>query len=578
MEDFDSKIISLIGGGPASLFMMKHIFEAKLHPKSILIFEKNDRLGVGMPYGKNGSSFEHVANVSANELPPLLSDIEDYLKHNPTTEFPDYFSDGKINRDQVIPRLLLGDYLENQFEAYIRKAKSSGIKIKTLKNTAVLDIVRNSDDSYSISIENDGVFDSDIVVICTGHFWPKTYEGKVKGWYDSPYPPSKFAEATNFPVSIKGASLTAVDAIKTVARLNGKFVPAENDQLQYILNEDSKDFSIDLYSLSGFLPALRFHSDDEAFSQDWTMSLDEIYTYKKSHQGFVDLDYVFEKNFQEPLRSKDPEFHEKIQNLSVEEFSEKMLKIRDELDSFELFKAEFTEAEKSIKRHQSVSWKEALNAFSYSMNYPAKHFSAEDMLRLQKSLLPLISVIIAALPQSSYKELIALYNADIIRIVSVDKKSTVEPHPREGAVYKYTDRKDEKQEKFYQLYIDATGQKALQLNDLPFAGLKENEIVSSGYLNFKNAEEAKKLLENGDDKVKAGENGNYYLAVNGLSINDHFQALDKYGKISQNLYIMAVAFISGLNPDYSGLDFCETASEIIVKSIGDGMQTNAIDH
>lgn len=37
------------------------------------------------------------------------------------------------------------------------------------------------------------------------------------------------------------------------------------------------------------------------------------------------------------------------------------------------------------------------------MNYPAKHFSAEDMLRLQKTLMLLIAVVIAFVPQSSAK-------------------------------------------------------------------------------------------------------------------------------------------------------------------------------
>jgi hypothetical protein len=31
--------------------------------------------------------------------------------------------------------------------------------------------------------------------------------------------------------------------------------------------------------------------------------------------------------------------------------------------------------------------------------------------------------------------------------------------------------------------------------------------------------------------------------------------------------MMAVPYIGGFNPDYSGLDFCEAASEVIIKSI-----------
>ena len=71
------------------------------------------------------------------------------------------------------------------------------------------------------------------------------------------------------------------------------------------------------------------------------------------------------------------------------------------------------------------------------MNYPAKHFSAEDMLRLKSALMPLISVIIASLPQSSYREIMALHDAGLIELIQVNKDSTVEPHPESGGIYCY---------------------------------------------------------------------------------------------------------------------------------------------
>jgi hypothetical protein len=95
------------------------------------------------------------------------------------------------------------------------------------------------------------------------------------------YPPSKFSHATNFKVAIRGTSLTAVDAVKTLARVNGKFITNDKGNLTYKLNENSKNFAIDMFSTGGFLPALRFHSEDDAYSSNWSMSLDEIYEYKK---------------------------------------------------------------------------------------------------------------------------------------------------------------------------------------------------------------------------------------------------------------------------------------------------------
>lgn len=57
------------------------------------------------------------------------------------------------------------------------------------------------------------------------------------------------------------------------------------------------------------------------------------------------------------------------------------------------------------------------------------------------------------------------------------------------------------------------------------------------------------------------------MTVSGLAINDYFQSLSPYGVPNSSLYIMAVPLIGGLNPDYSGLDFCDTAGRRIAESL-----------
>lgn len=568
MQSNGFRIITMIGGGPAALLMLKNIVDSDLRPEKVYIFERNERLGVGMPYGKMGSLREHVANVSANELPSFLVSFEDYLHQNPTDDFPDFTTDGKCNSYQVIPRLLLGNYLEFIFKLYINTASRKGIKIITKTNTAVVDVIKDGDGQRYrvIDVEGKGYL-TDRLILCTGHHWPIEHEEKTNGWYDSPYPPAKFQSSSDFPIAIRGTSLTAVDAVKTHARLNGTYETLPDGQLSYKLHKGSENFRIDMFSTGGFLPALRFHSEEEAYSNEWTMSLEDIYDYKSSNNGFVDLDHVFEINFKRPLMHKDQSFYDRIRDLSIEEFVEDMMSIRKELDSFELFKAEYSEAEKSIRRHQSISWKETLSAFSYSMNYPAKHFSAEDMLRLRKTLLPLISIIIASLPQSSYKEIIALYDAGIIDLIQVDKESFVEPHNIIGGIYHYRSGKDKVLQKHYKLYIDAIGQKPLELHDLPFEGLRSQKLVSGAYLGFKDSSNAQKLLDDKEVDLFKDSNDKYYMKVHGLEINDHFQSLDNYGQAVEGLFIMAVPFIGGLNPDYSGLDFCDTAANRIVKAL-----------
>jgi hypothetical protein len=149
----------------------------------------------------------------------------------------------------------------------------------------------------------------------------------------------------------------------------------------------------------------------------------------------------------------------------------------------------------------------------------------------------------------------------------VDDESYIESHEEEGIIYHYTDEEGNKKSDHYRLYIDAIGQQPVQFNSIPFEGLKNGRFISSGYIKFRDPEKGKSEFEKDSSHIMKTEPDHYYLRVDGLNINDHFQALDYYGKVTEDLYIMAVPYIAGLNPDYSGLDFCDTAGKRIVQSL-----------
>lgn len=250
----------------------------------------------------------------------------------------------------------------------------------------------------------------------------------------------------------------------------------------------------------------------------------------------------------------------------MEEFVAYIMNSREQRDPFELLKAEYAEAERSIKQKRSVYWKEMLAILSFAMNYPAKHFSAEDMMRLQETLMPLISVVIAFVPQSSAEALMALHDAGRLEIVTVGEYSEVIPDQNGGATYRYTNEDGGLREDHYNIFVDSIGQPHLAFNQLPFPGLREGHVVSPARLRFHDQKRGQGLLEQGNKNI-AAQNGVIYLTVPGLAINDHFQPLDSYNALNDRLYIMAVPFIGGYNPDYSGLDFCEAASKIILDSL-----------
>ena len=560
--------IALIGGGPAAMFMYKRLVESGLQNLEVAIFEASSRLGAGMPYSNKGATDVHITNVSGNEIPDIVEPVAEWIDKIPKQKLERFnITKSHYSDYHVLPRLLFGDYLEAQFNLLLKEGKEKGIITTVHFNCAVADVKDNPKNNTVDVITVGGERHTySHVVICTGHNWPHKNEDKIPGYFDSPYPPSKIELKTNHAVALRGSSLTAVDAIRTLARSNGAFAQSSSGKLAYIAAKGSEDFKIVIHTRNGLLPAVRFHLEDTHLQNDSLLTEEEIQKHREENNGFLSLDFIFEKDFKDVIRKKDPDFYTKISGMNMEEFVAEMIAIRENLDPFVLLKAEYAEAEKSIKRHESVYWKEMLAVLSFAMNYPAKYFSAEDMMRLKGTLMPLISVVIAFLPQTSCKELLALHDAGRLEMVAVGNDSSIEPLPEGGICYRYKDEAGQKVEKRFHTFVDCIGQPQLEFEDFPFKSLAEDKTVSPAKLKFRDEGKAKALLDEGNNKI-VEENNTYYLRVPGLGINDNFQVLDEYGAYNERVYIMAVPYIGGYNPDYSGLDFAEAASEKVLESL-----------
>lgn len=561
--------IAILGGGPSGLFMFKRIIESGNTDLSVDIFEKNNKLGSGMPYSADGACNEHITNVSGNEIPDIVTPIAEWIRTLSQDTLIKFNIDAdRFNDYKVLPRLLFGQYLTAQFKLLQIKAKELGIEVTVHYGTRVTNITDQPKlDKVLVEANGEEEYLYDQVIICTGHNWPVKHEGTIPGYYDSPYPPVKLSLAVNHPVAIRGSSLTAIDAIRTLARHNGAFAKSDNGTVHYTLNESSPEFRMVMHSRNGLLPAVRFHLEDSHLLKDSVLSIQDINYNRSENEGFLSLDYIFDKNFKSKFADKDPELYARIKDMSIEDFVPFVMELREKLDPFKLLKAEYLEAEKSIRRKQSVYWKEMLAVLSFAMNYPAKYLSAEDMQRLQKVLMPLISVVIAFVPQSSAQELLALHEAGVLELITVDDDNEVEPVLTGGINYSYTNETGESMDTYYATFVDSIGQPHFPFDKFPYQSLLDNETISPALLKFQDAQHAKTALENDPTKVQIDTEGNYYLKVPGIAINDHFQVVDKYGAFNNRIYIMAVPYIGGYNPDYSGLDFSEAASALIIKTL-----------
>ena len=564
--------VAIIGGGPSGLFMYKRLVEKNIAGLKVSIFESRKQLGAGMPYSYEGATPEHLTNVSDHEIPALVSTIEDYVQSLSETALRSYGIDvDDFNRHKVVPRLLLGRYLSEQFMLLKRMADEKGIETQIHLGCQVSDIIDlENQTQVKIMVGSTDTYIVDKVIICTGHKWPTRYEGNVEHYFESPYPPSKLALKTDHAVGLRGASLTAIDAIRTIARHNGAFEALETGELRYQIDPGSENFKLLMHTRSGLLPAIRFHQEEPFLANKLLISEEELMLNRLENEGFVSLDFLFDRNFKAQFKEKDPDFYAIVEKLSLEDFVEAVLSLREQKDAFEGFRQEHEQALKSIRRRQSIYWKEVLSALSFTLNYPAKYMSAEDMLRLKKVLMPLISIVIAFVPQSSSRELLALHDAGRLEVVNVGTDSRVEPASDRGANYIYTDESGIEVKTHYKTFVDCVGQRPLDFEEFPFRSLVDNGNVSPAYLRFRSVERAKEQMLAGNDHMFVAPDGTIFLQVPGVKIDDSFRLVDHSGNASQRLFMMAVPYMGGYNPDYSGLDFCAATSAIIAGKIAEG--------
>ncbi|KKO89724.1 hypothetical protein AAW12_19210 [Sphingobacterium sp. Ag1] len=563
--------VAIIGGGPSGLFMYKRLIERNIPGLKVSIFESRKQLGAGMPYSYEGATPEHLTNVSDHEIPALVTTIEDYVQSLSEATLRTYGIDvDDFNRYKVVPRLLLGRYLSEQFMLLKRMADEQGIETQVHLASQVTDIIDlEGQAQVKIMVGSTDTYIVDKVVICTGHKWPTKYEGNVEHYFESPYPPSKLALKTNHAVGIRGASLTAIDAIRTLARHNGSFEALKTGELRYQIDPGSENFKLFMHTRSGLLPAIRFHQEEPFLANNLLISEEELMLNRLENEGFVSLDFLFERNFKAQFKERDPDFYAIVEKLSLEDFVEAVLHLREQKDAFEGFRQEHQQALKSIRKRQSIYWKEVLSALSFTLNYPAKYMSAEDMLRLKKVLMPLISIVIAFVPQSSSRELLALHDAGRLEVVNVGTESRVEPAHDRGANYFYTDESGIEIKTHYKTFVDCVGQRPLNFEEFPFRSLVDNGQVSRAYLRFRSVEQAKEQMLAGNDHMFVAPDGAIFLQVPGVKIDDSFGLVDHGGSASQRLFMMAVPYMGGYNPDYSGLDFCAATSAIIAGKIAE---------
>ena len=566
--------LAIIGSGPSCIYLLKnlldHVEVLRESLASIEVFEKRRTTGMGMPYNPETTERSNMSNISSEELPAMAISLADWLRGiNPERLQELGIDPGEISESAVYSRLALGEYLHAQYHAIMAGLAAAGIAVREHAHTKIVD-VREEEKQLTLFEDSGARFTFDQVVVATGHHWPEDDEPE-RGYYISPWPISKLlpaeGEVFNFQIGTLGASLSAFDVVSSLAYRHGKFV-REGSRLIYHPNPGTDEFRLVMHAADGLLPHLQYGQARPLRAIERYVSEKDLLAIRDA-EGFLRLETYFDRvcrpvfieafkkdgtpDLAAPL--EDPHF-------GIVDFAEKMTETHEYSDAFDGMRWEMKEAEESVNHDRSIHWKEALDDLMYTLNFYAEMMPAEDHLTLHSKVMPFLMNVIAALPLSSARVLLALRDAEKLSIVP--GRVNIEDANEGATTTKITvDHEGEKSEMSYRIFINCAGQKPLEVDDYPFPGLRKNGGIRAARARFQDPAAAESLPDNKKEKL-IKEDGCLYFAIGGVDIDRGYHVVGEDGQASQRIFDIAFPHTSGGRPYSYGLQACNDTARILV--------------
>jgi uncharacterized NAD(P)/FAD-binding protein YdhS len=464
-----------------------------------------------------------LSNIASIEIPPLEQSLSDWLRG----QSPERLRTHGIEPDDIsdrafYPRLALGEFFKDQFDASLAHARGNGIDVRLKTRCRVIDAA-SAPDGMTLTIlprYGDAYTERfDHVVLATGHQWPAHPEVR-SGYFASPWPASDLAKIAVTRIGIRGTSLTAIDAAVALALAHGSFAE-DGDVVRYVPAKDSDAFHMTMLSRKGLLPEADFYGPIpyEPLSVCTPAAMDELIA--SEDENLLDRAYIL---FKHELAPADPDYAARIDlhNLSLEEFHASYFAEREKADTFDWAKKNLAEAAKNYHAKHTVPWRYAILRMHEAIEILVPHFEQEDYERFSKYFKPVFVDDYATVPHTSIRRMIALHEAGKLDIRALGDRYRLRQRD-EGGVYIDTASGTLS----FPVFIEATGQKVLGAKSFPFPSLRAQGIIHDA----------------------AGSEGKIRR---GIAIDDQFHPISDDLPEGQ-LYCLSLPFILGRHPFHQGI-------------------------
>ena len=459
--------LAIIGSGATSIYTLKYLLASPIL-LNLTVFESSNEIGKGMPYRKDTNAHYMLCNAFSREIPIVTGSLIEWLKNQPEYELNDWeLSSHELSARAFYPRLLIGEFLADEFTKLCGKFKDKGHRVNVKIGERVMDIAIRSngkiDVTTDLSKEN---YEFDQVVIASGHSWPsKPTIGKAA--LVSPWPYTVVTALKPGNIGILGSSLSAIDVVVALGNTHGTFTES-NETVIWKPNKNSTNVKFTMLSKMGIMPEGDFYYPYPyvpllIFSPEVVVG--EV---KKGVDGL--LNRLFELLCKE-LDNSAPRYLDSLGKdaRSIVGFLKAYFKSRQDLGGLTAVKTDFAKARQSMREKKTIEYRYVLLRAHENFDLALRSLDNHDWKLFSDCLAPIFSDSYAAVPHLSLARVIAMFNAGVLSLKATGEEAVFTQDARGGVHVK-----TETETLSYDVMIDARGQAAASVNDLPFPALVKN--------------------------------------------------------------------------------------------------------
>jgi len=534
------KRVAIVGSGPTALYTLQDLVKSK-PPLAIVSLEASGVAGKGTPYQRGINDPAMLSNIPGIEIPDLPDTLVAWL----AAQSEEYLSEFEIERIDIsdrafYPRVVIGDYFRAQFETIVAKGQQANHKICVREGCQVVDIAP-SGNHFAVRYENDSSLELvDYVIVATGHRFPSAPETSP-GYFAAPWPATALQSIPSGKIGVLGTSLSAIDAVMTVATSFGHFNRNAEGCLDYQIKDGHDGFEVSMMSRKGLLPEADFFFPIPY--EDPLICTAKAVGARMALGSSGLLDDVFDL-FRQELLVADPEYAQLIglDELTVDTFAAAYYGVRDKFDPFEWAASNLDEAKQNYEAKHTVAWRYAILITHEIIETAVSYFTAEDLDRFNRSFKSIFADDYATVPHLSIERLIALRNANRLNIVKLgDRSEIVTDNVERGATVIFEDGTLQ-----FDTFIDATGQKSLSADDLPFPSIHDAGLIS----------QARTVTPRGNLR-----------RTGGIHVDEQCRPLIAGIKPVRRLYVPAVSYLLHKRPFVQGITSAAELGQIVARSI-----------